>query len=281
MADFTTAGRKPRWLVALAIPFCVAVLGSPVESNGATIVDLTIPGNSGAINGALFEQVDSGSTGTGVIDSFVQQQPGGNGTTSHAYNTTSNNILNNASSNNFNHSIFLGNVSIVARGNRLYREFFLDINESGGGGDEFLSLDEVQIFVGGTANSSVTTFTGPILNHDGTLVYRMDNGADNWVALDYSLNAGSGSGDMILLVPNNLFRDHASTDVVTLYSRFGLQGTNPVGFVGRFGSSGGFEEWALRDPPIFAAGVPELMPSSVALTALIFIRRFRRRMSAC
>jgi hypothetical protein len=135
----------------------------------------------------------------------------------------------------------------------------------------------VQIFVGGTANSNVTTFTSGVLDHDGTLVYRMDAGGDNWVALNYALNSGSGSGDMFLLVPNSSFASLAGTTNVTLYSQFGLQGLNPSGFTGDFGSSDGFEEWAVRQgiaPPDLL--VPEPLTAvlfAIGLTTLVVGRR--------
>ena len=47
---------------------------------------------------------------------------------------------------------------------------------------------------------------------------------DNWVALDYSLNTGSGSGDMFLYVLDSVFDPYDGGDVVTLYSLFGQQG---------------------------------------------------------
>jgi hypothetical protein len=249
---------------------CIAIIATASVSHAGTIVDLTVVGNSGTINAAIYEQIDPHSTGTGVINSFSQQSPKGSGTTSRAYNTTVDNVLDNAMTDNFNHSIALGDVSVVLRGNYFYREFFLDINESPGGGDKFLSLDEVQVFVGGTANNSVATFTGGILDHDGTLVYRMDQYDDNWVALDAALNSGSGSGDMFLLIPNSRFRGYSASDVVTLYSQFGLQGTNPSGFIGKFGSSGGFEEWALRDPPVFAHTPEPAAWQLLAINLLLF-----------
>ncbi len=243
-------------------------------SHAALIVDLTTAGSSGTINGAIYEQIDPQSTGTGVIDSFSQQKSQGNGTTSQAYNTTENNTLDNGSPDNFNHSITLSMVPTVIRDSTVYRQFLLDANESNGGGNEFLSLDEVQIFVGGSANSSVDTFTGGVLDHDGTLVYRMDAGMDNWVALDYSLNSGSGSGDMFLLVPHSLFAGFDGTDVVTLYSEFGLQGEDPSGFSGDFGESAGFEEWAVLEGRV----IPE--PASavllmMAVAGIAFHRRVR------
>ena len=143
----------------------------------AVIVDLTTDGSSGTINGARYEQIDPQSTGTGVIDSFAQI--GNNDPTAHAYNTTDNNTLDNGSSDNFNHSITLADVPIVTISGNPYRQFLLDINENNNAAlDQFLSLDEVQIFVGGTANSNVDTFTAGILDHDGTLIYRMDAGGD-------------------------------------------------------------------------------------------------------
>jgi hypothetical protein len=270
----------PFRLTVALVPFASVILVSICTSSFAgTIVDLTVSGNSGVINGAIFEQVVVGSTGTGVIDAFSQQSPPGSGITSRAYNTTANPVLNNAAPDNFNHSVTLGQISIVERSGKLYREFFLDINESAGGGNNFLSLDEIQIFAGGTANSSVSTFTGLILDHDGTLLYRMDSGDDNWVALDSSLGTGSGSGDMILLVPQTLFRGFTSTEVVTLYSEFGLQGEDPAGFTGDFGSSSGFEEWALRDPAVFAVAVPEPFSTAFLATAIFGLAGVHRRRS--
>ena len=237
------------------VPFCTS-------AGAATIVDLTTAGTSGTINGAIYEQIDAQSTG---IDVFSQQRPKGNGTTSQAYNTTVNHTLDNGSSDNFNHSIALSDVPVVDRGGTPYRQFLLDIKESSGEGNELLSLDEVQIFVGGTANSSVDTFTSGILDHDGALVYQMDGGMDNWVALDDSLNATSnGSGDMFLLVPDSVFAGYVGSSVVTLYSQFGLQGVNPSGFTGDFGASGRYEEWA-----VFGDGViPEPVSAVLMMMAL-------------
>jgi hypothetical protein len=244
--------RYRRDLLRLAA-FGIAVAAMAlVTANGvamAAVVDLTAAGASGVINAALFEQIDPQSTGTGTISSFAQQSPHGNGTTSRAYNTTVNNVLDNSSSDNFNRSIFLSDVPTVLRAGTPYRQFLLDVNENSGGGNQFISLDEIQVFVGGAANSSVTTFTAGVLDHDGALVYRLDAGADNWISLNYALNSGSGSGDMFLLIPSAAFAGFAGSDAVTLYSQFGLQGVNPSGFTGNFGGSAGFEEWAVLHAP--------------------------------
>ena len=243
---------------------CVASI-----SPASITLNLTTDGSSGNINGAIYEQIDPQSTGTGTINSFVQI--GGNTDQTQGYNTTVNGTLDNGSSDQFNHSITLGIVPIVSIGGIDYRQFLLDINENRGGGNEFLSLDEIQLFVGGTANSSVESFTGDVLDHDGTLVYQMDAGMDNWVALDYSLNTGSGSGDMFLNVPDSLFAAFGDADVVTLYSLFGQQGdvdaTEALAAgvpAGDYGNSDGFEEWAVLE---VEAVIPE--PVSIAVWSLL------------
>lgn len=238
----------------------------------AAVIDLTTAGASGSINGAIYQHINVQPTGTGVIDSFVQQSPQGNGTTSKAYNTTVNNVFDNNSPDNFNHSITLAEVPVEIVSGAPYRRFLLDINENSGGGNELISLDEVQLFVGGTSNSSVATLLAALLQHDGTLVYRMDAGADNWVALDYSLGSGSGSGDMFLYVPQSVFVGYPGAAVVTLYSEFGLRGVDPAGFTGNFGGSDGFEEWALLD------SAPEPATGTLAaLAALAGLANRRRR----
>lgn len=255
---------------ALGLPLAVALCSVPTATRAAVLVDLTTVNSQGVINGAIYQQIDLQPTGTGNIDSFVQLSPQGNGTTSAAYNTTVNNTLDNKSSDNFNHSIFVSDVPTATINSVVYAAFLLDINEADGGpaNDRYVSLDEVQLFVGGTANSSVETLTAGVLDHDGTLVYRMDQGMDNRVALDFQLNSGSGSGDMFLYVPYALFNGFNGTDVVTLYSEFGQQGVNPAGLpAGDYGQSGGFEEWALP--------VPE--PASAMVLAGLIGLVYRRR----
>lgn len=253
--------------IALTILFFVT---STPHASAGMIVDLLSIGSSGTINGAIYQQIDAQSTGTGTVDSFVQIQAQGNNDMQSAYNTTANNTLDNGNPDNFNHSITVGEIPIVNISGTDYREFLLDVNEAdqGPANGRFISLDEVQLFVGGTANSSVETLDGSgILEHDGTLIYQMDAGMDSWVALDFQLNSGGGSGDMFLYVPDSLFTPFASTDVVTLYSEFGEQGVDPSNgmggnFVGDFGASSGFEEWAVQ-------AIPE--PATLLLSAIGFL----------
>ena len=241
----------------------------------AGYLNLTDPGLSGFINGAEFIQ---GATlsGTGRFPAFVQVADGGSPLVHEAFNTTVNNVLDNGSSNNFNHEV---SIADLHQDGTDY-SFFLDINESAGGGEQYLSMDELRIYVSATPN--LTTLAG------ATLVYDMDAGdPTNGVALDFSDGTGSGRADMELRVPVSLFAAYPTTYYVYLYSKFGVLGTlavgNPYGLpAGVYSQSDGFEEWALGlsngEPP---ETVPE--PGSMLLLGLglaAAARHVRRRRTA-
>ena len=135
------------------------------------------------------------------------------------------------SSPTFTRSLPLSNVPVVDLNGTLYREFLLDINQNKNGPGRLLSLDTIEIYQGSAGN---------LTNHPtglGTLVYNLDAGKDNWIKMDYSLNAGSGSGDMFAYIPNSLF---GAGNFVYLYSMFGATNNS------EFPNNASFEEWAVR-----------------------------------
>jgi hypothetical protein len=279
MPFFNRAGR----IAAIVSTVLIFSVGQSLAAG--TIYDLTSVGDVKMINDAYYLQWDGQPTGTGVFNTFVEiGQPGGNVDVEDAYNTTVNNVLDNGSADQHNYSITLGDLSYTTYNSVDYAVFALDVNEDSGhprgdAADSFLSLDDVQIYVGGTANGSSDM-------PDGTLVYQMGDFEENWVALDYSLNNGSGSGDMLLYVEKKAFDDFIDTDVVTLYSMFGTASlVNTFGdgdpttpdLLGDFGQSDGFEEWGLVSGTSVTV-VPE--PGSAILFGagmLIVNRRLRRR----
>lgn len=263
----------------------------------ATVIDLSVSGSSGDLGeSALFFQSNQQPTGTGVIDPFVRVK--GNGAKSEleqAYNTTVNNTFDVGPADNWNHAITLGDVGLVSIDGIDYREFFLDINESNSQAknrlEKYLSLDEIQIFMGGTANLGTEDLLDPAL---GTLVYDFDADPsdpddftdDNWVALNYGLGHGSGSGDMLFYLNNDFFSGWAETDNLVFYSLFGEIG-NDVKYnlashdcdLGgdtycNFGASSDFEEWSTKKG---GTSVPEPGPLSLLVFSLIGLGLLRRK----
>lgn len=283
-----------------------AALAATGAAHAAVALDLTTAGASGTITSAgvtaTYTQVEPQPTGSGFIDPFVRVgMPGGGpgNAIMEAYNTTAN-VLNNSNDDTFNHEITVGEVGFTTVGAgasaQSVMRFILDINQVNSASGRLLNLDDVQIFISTVPNQAVTTFDGSGLLQlaSSQLVYRQDNGAgslnqtgnpvsgsadtDRIVTLNYSLNHGSGSGDMLLDIPRGAF-DAAfasmgmGTDAarngayVYLYSKFG-SGANE--------NTDGFEEWAHTGTgsPICSTpsctgsgpGVPE--PGSVALMLL-------------
>ena len=257
----------------------------------AGYLDLTTALASGSFDSdATFIQGRFGS-GTGVFPAFVQLQKDRDDVI-EGYNTTVNDVLNNTSPDTHNRELLLSSVGEVTVDGVVYYRFFLDINESSGGNpneppNEFLSLDKLQVYTSDTPNQSTTTISSL-----GTLEY--DMGAGNGILLDYSLATGSGTSDMTFLVKKSLFPAEGPNVYVYLYSMFGVLGSisdpaNPFGApVGNYGTSDGFEEWAVG-PSILCTencGEEELVtpePASIALmgTGLTAIAlRLRRRRAA-
>lgn len=280
----------------------VAVACVVGTANAAIELDLTTVGASGDINGATYTQMPLQPTGTGVIDPFVRvgMQGAAHEQLVHAYNTTVDGVLNNSSEDTWNHEVKFGQMAIQTINGKSVLRFLLDINQNSGGTGEFLNLDDVQIFVSTSANQFTPSFGGDaVIDLAGKLVYRMDDSGtgsvpvnctaqtkdtcnaydgSNRVTLDYSLNSGSGSGDMYLDVPLDFFQSALESLGLTtnaqkngayvyLYSRFGSA---------PYENNDGFEEWSfIRGtglPPNGGGGgggVPE--PSTILLAGLAIL----------
>ena len=254
-----------------------------VQTTGGANVAITA-GASGVINGATYTRTDQRPTGTGYIDPFVRvgMQGSAGKNVVEAYNTTVDGIFNNSNEDNWNHAVKFGDVQLQTVGGVSVMRFLLDINQNRGGTGELLNLDEVQLFISTSANQSVTSFdgNGKLGLGSSQLVYRMDGttiDADTKVTLDYSLNSGSGSGDMYLDVPVSMFDTAFSAGgynnaaqkngaFIYLYSKFG---SNP------YTNNDGFEEWAFlgQARPVEGGngGFSTPEPGSMALAAIALL----------
>jgi hypothetical protein len=273
----------------MAVVAFSAFLGAGVSPASANMCDLTTlnsscgptgnggwgingtPGNNLFAQGAIFQQISPQPTGTGYIDSFVRVQRKGS---EQGYNTDARPVqFDEKTDATFTHSLKLANVGTVAINGTNYRQFFLDINETNSANGHLLSLDKLQIFLGSTGN--ITGYSGGLLNGMAP-VYNMDTGTDNWIKLDYTLNHGSGSGDMVAYIPDALFGPAAANPYVYLYSQFGATMTGSTTT-----SDAGFEEWWTNSPiAVTQNPVPE--PTGLLLlgSGLVFAgNRLRSRRS--
>jgi hypothetical protein len=243
----------------------------------AASFDLTGAAPSVTLNGAIYAFGNTGAAGTGNIDSFVRVQKNGS---EQGYNTSANSFPFDEKAGNFTHNIQAGQIPVVKLLNVPYFQFILDINETQGQKNSFLSLDKVQIFTSAVGSKNTT-----VLSNLGTLRYEL--GAGNEVLLD-SARAGSGSGkiDMTLLVPlSNFAPDLKPSDFVYLYSQFGLKTSDAQH---KWSTSGGFEEWAVatgKDTEFFTGfgPVPTVpSPATAPMAALLLagLSAFRRGRSA-
>ncbi|PAY05921.1 hypothetical protein CK489_23540 [Bradyrhizobium sp. UFLA03-84] len=235
-------------------------LATPNPSPAA--LDLTTAGAQGTVGGAIFQEVTGTGTGSGSVTAFLRvngapNDTDGSATTEEGFNTDFRTPpkapLDDIDSLTFTHSLTLNLVPIVTVGGVQYREFRLDLGEAGNGSNDqaYLSLDSLQVYVGGASLATVSTMDRPLQQDGtassgvagGTLVYDLDGGGDTWLALK-DLNAGNGQTNYRVLIPDSYFTaaGATSTSDVLLYSAFGYQGTvNGISYV----QDSTYEEWSV------------------------------------
>ena len=204
-----------------------------VLSGTAVAYDLTTRGSEQTVEGAIFRQTDAQPTGTGVINSFVRLQGGNASPIEQGYNTDARPLqFDENKSPQFTRSLHLSDVPQVTINGKVYLEFLLDINQSSS--QPLLSLDQLQVYV---ADAPDLTGYDPVAKTlaGNSPLYDLDAHGDNYLKMNYSLNHGSGSGDVLVYVPFPT-SVRSGDPYIYLFSRFGENN----------GANAGFEEWATR-----------------------------------
>ena len=198
---------------------------------------LTSVGAELATDGFIARQVAAQPTGTGHIHSFVRVQGAASGGgIEQGYNTTARPLqFDENKSPVFTRGLKLNQVPVVMVNGVAYREFLLDINQKSSSSK--LSLDQVRVFLGDRSDLREYDATAKTLAGLNA-VFDMDAGGDKSILLDARLNSGSGSGDMVLLIPDANFAGADPNSFVYLYSQ--------MGSVAGATANGGFEEWAVK-----------------------------------
>lgn len=297
----------------------------PTGCNGGNCTDPVplVPGAYGTINGARFYRDATQPAGTGVFNPFLRLDVKGNESNEQGYNTdavkgdasnnyTSRKILDNMMPVNWTHDVKLGDLNVVNVGGIDFYQFKLDINEPGQVDKKLLSLDGLKIVMGPGGQFVQTLDSGGTMpgvdpnkqtnlliggaGLQGTVVYDLDasnnNGTqkDSYVMLDTCLSGscGSGTADMLMLVPKSNFAAFKDTDNLILWSRFGLQGGMRVDQTSGAEADAGFEEWSFGakqgtviNPPPPGTGVPTPGSAALALLGLAMVAQRSRRHAAC
>jgi len=202
-------------------------------------IDLTTSGATytSPTDGTIWTQLVNQPTGTGVYNPFLRFQANdveeGMNTDGNAHDSYDD------VAGIWTHSLQLGQLAVVTQGGVDYYSFSVDINEPNGGGQNFLSLDELRIYtVAGPGNTNLLT-EAQVLAAGGVLKYNLDGTIDQDVYMDYNLAAGSGHDDVQVLIPTSFFGGASLTDQIYFYNKMGAT----TGLEADFTSADGFEEW--------------------------------------
>ncbi|MGD8753275.1 MAG: hypothetical protein PVG14_17705 [Anaerolineales bacterium] len=226
--------------------------------------DLTPPGSSVTVNGAIFEVFDPDDpTGSGLFNHFVRISSSLE--VIRGYNTDYRPLqFQENNSGTFTKSALLSEVPQILIGPTLYREFQLDVNQNTPIPDRFETLDTVELWespypdlCGYPFDGSGGGHSGCTTNNTATIIYDMDAGENNFIVLDYTNNEGSGKRDLKLFVPDSFFSQDPGcvyqgvgcTVQIHIFSKFGEDfdgnNTNPALWVA-YPNNDGYEEWGVR-----------------------------------
>ena len=216
-------------------------------------------------DGAIVEYIgkdntDFGSTGTGVINSFLQTQ---DNPSEEGYNTNGTKQFDTGSSPTFNRAILVSQIPVVAcealdplivdsAETGFCWELFSDINDSNAQDPAAaqIQLTELEIWLTGNEN-----ITGYVQTGDAGFASGADKVYDfQGTVLIRDVNSGSGRGDMRYLVPLTGIDlstlapdcDYGSTSCSTYFVVYTEWG-DPAN--GAYKSDSGFEEWTVKRYP--------------------------------
>jgi hypothetical protein len=216
-------------LICAAVPAGAAVINLTTSTIAGNAPN-TLTGGSGAfrggfLNGALFRDPSvTGSSGSGAFrDLFRISPPNGPGNTTEAgYNRDG--TIHTSVPNGFDPFLRIGD--LIEDSSRSSYIFVVDINESGSNPEQYLSVDDLKIWIGGTTDPSVLPDSLTALTTQfGAPVYDMNpGGQQNFVLLDAGLSSGSGGGggDLFVFIPKSYFPPAADPNsFVYIYTKMG------------------------------------------------------------
>jgi hypothetical protein len=271
------------------------VTGTTIDGVAATTSGSFPTGTSAGGAGTIYELIDTHPAGTGVFQPFLSYQHKGQ---EEGINTSQlgngQGVLDDKRVPQWTHDVHVGDLGTITRNGVNYFAFELDANEKGSGNpDRLLSIDDIRIytsasspFVGGGGTIGNDSQAHTAINADsatlGSLRYAQNepNGTANFVLIDASRRtegstSGSGSSDMLVLVPQSLFDLTHPEYFLTFYT---LNGVHEL--AEDDGSDAGFEEWRYLAGAAVPDGGSTLLLLGSALIPLGLLRARRESKKA-
>jgi hypothetical protein len=224
---------------AVLLAAVVALLGASTANAAFPPIDLSAAGATvtSTVDGTIWTNTNLiQSAGTGVIDPFLRWQKND---TEMGMNTDAKSPPYDTKAGIWTHSLTYGQLGIVNKGGIDYYVFTLDINESAGGVDPFLTLDQVRIYSTDASAGGALADEGAVQAASGsTLHYSLDATQDQTIYMNYSVsNTGSGESDVDFYIPTSFFAGATSDDFLYMVVNAGMAGSTDG-----LDSSDGFEE---------------------------------------
>src|SRR6266705_5352757 len=172
---------KSKTISLLGVLITAAGFFIGAASARATVVDLTTgPDASGQIGDALFFATQQQPAGTGNIDPFLRIQEKN---FEQGYNTDGGFPFDDKNPHNYQHSLYIPDLTATIINGTPYLAFMLDSNQNGNSYTEHvLEMTALQLFTTNDPNQTTESFNSAgILQLNGTLVYNMNANGSNAV----------------------------------------------------------------------------------------------------
>lgn len=253
-------GARGRRILATTVASLTAVATLSLTAAATAVVadsgtlDIQVPNESTSLmaptsDGAQVtyvgdNDVNLGSSGTGVFEPFVRLQASGS---EQGYNTDNGSLQFDETPGTWTHSMLVSDIPVVTVGGQRYWELWNDINESNS--TPHIDLTDLEIYF--ASNPSITGYPfNTTAANTATPVY--DFSGD--IKMN-DVNSGSGRGDLKYLVPlNNIsipsscsYKNPACATQFVLYSKWGSSASAPG--ADTYATDGGFEEWKVKTYP--------------------------------
>ncbi|MFC2063225.1 hypothetical protein ACFLS8_04715, partial [Chloroflexota bacterium] len=263
--------KKIRALLSIFITVAMLVVmggyAMPVSAAADNYYNLTTLESSHTIHDGvlIYSFTPDDSTGTGYWHSVLRLSA--NTPAIKGYNSDYKQDMEFDEDFSWTESILLTDVPVVQVGGTDYREFQLDINQTGNGEEPLLTIDQIEVWL---SNDAPTTpgylypFGDEETAGDFKHIWDLDTATeDNVILLNYNLNPGSGKRDFKIQIPDSLFVDGLTHPYVVLYTEHGAETysgfvdidgdpdttTDPTDYYevtdAIFGNNDGFEEWGV------------------------------------